>query len=544
MKQPKHLMQLFSFSVICLICLHYLLVPTNKGYGIQETISQTISAPNSGAEPPIEGQSPAKSIRTKSPMGTFSPSDPPAPFVTIRVRVSAQASPNDELEYRILIENHSPAEAHQVRVRNNIPTNAKFLRATPPPDSLEGELIWKLGSLPGNSSKEIKLVVMVTGTGEVDCISRVQYEHGQAVKTQLASPLLIKMTGPIQAMLYDTLSYQIDIFNTGNSELTGVQLTNIIPDGLEFLTSKPSTSGENPLIWNIGAIPSGQSKRLEFQAAAKKTGKFINKATVTTTSGIKKETSSKVEVGEVKLALNIGGPDRRNINRPTSYQITITNSGNQLVRGIKVSTKLDASTQFLAASGGGRNENGEIKWLIPQLAPKQRQTVQMVIKPTIAGTLKNRTEVTADKIPTGWQVEKITIFENNNGLVAEIDKSIDPMELGEQTALTLRLINNSPNPIKNLILSAISPDTTIVTEGRGPTNFSRQPDKVGFLPLPSLEPGKEVTYSLFLQAKKTGDGTFRLEYSADEGISGKAEETISILPSSKAPASNEPPALP
>ena len=544
MKQPKHLMQLFSFSVICLICLHYLLVPTNKGYGLQETISQTISAPNSGAEPPIEGQSLPKTIPAKSSMGTFSPSDPPAPFVTIRVRVSAQASPNDELEYRILVENHSPAEAHQVRIRNNIPTNAKFLRATPPPDSLEGELIWKLGSLPGNSSKEIKLIVMVTGTGEVDCISRVQYEHGQAVKTQLASPLLIKMTGPIQAMLYDTLSYQIDIFNTGNSELTGVQLTNIIPDGLEFLTSKPSTSGENPLIWNIGAIPGGQSKRLEFQVAAKKTGEFINKATVTTTSGMKKETSSKVEVGEVKLALNLGGPDRRNINRPTSYQITITNSGNQLVRGIKVSTKLDASTQFLAASGGGRNENGEIKWLIPQLAPKQRQTVQMVIKPTVAGTLKNRTEVTADKIPTGWQVEKITIFENNNGLAAEIDKSIDPMELGEQTALTLRLINNSPNPIKNLILSAMSPDTTVVTEGRGPTNFSRQPDKVGFLPLPILEPGKEVTYSLFLQAKKPGDGTFRLEYSADEGISGKAEETISILPSSKAPASNEPPALP
>lgn len=544
MKQPKHLMQLFSFSVICLICLHYILVPTNKGYGIQDIISPTISAPNSGSEPPIEGQYPTKSIPAKSLMGTFSPSDPPAPFVTIRVRVSAQASPNDELEYRILVENHSPAEAHQVRVRNNIPTNAKFLRATPPPDSLEGELIWKLGSLPGNSSKEIKLVVTVTGTGEVDCISRVQYEHGQAVKTQLASPLLIKMTGPIQAMLYDTLSYQIDIFNTGNSELTGVQLTNIIPDGLEFLTSKPSTSGENPLIWNIGAIPGGQSKRLEFQAAAKKTGEFINKATVTTTSGMKKETSSKVEVGEVKLALNLGGPDRRNINRPTSYQITITNSGNQIVRGIKVSNKLDPSTQFLAASSGGRNENGEIKWLIPQLAPKQRQTVQMVIKPTMAGTLKNRTEVTADKIPTGWQVEKITIFENNNGLVAEIDKSIDPMEIGEQTALTLRLINNSPNPIKNLILSAMSPDTTIVTEGRGPTNFSRQPDKVGFLPLPILEPGKEVTYSLFLQAKKPGDGTFRLEYSADEGISGKAEETISILPSSKAPASNEPPALP
>jgi len=544
MQQPKHLMQLFSFLFICLISFYSLIVASGIGYGIQEMGTQPVSAPSSGEEPPFEGQSSPKSIPAKSSMGTFSPSDPPAPFVTIRVRVSAQASPNDELEYRILVENHSPAEAHQVRIRNNIPTNAKFVKASPPPDSVEGELIWKIGSLPGNSSKEIKLIVMVTGTGEVDCISRVQYEHGQVVKTQLASPLLIKMTGPIQAMLYDTLSYQIDVFNTGSSELTGVQLTNLIPEGLEFLTSKPSTTGENPLVWNIGNLPGGQSKRLEFQVAAKKTGEFINKATVTTTSGLKKESSSKVEVGEVKLALNMGGPDHRNINRPASYQITITNSGNQIVRGIKVSTKLDASTQFLAASGGGKNESGEVKWMIPQLAPKQRQTVQMVIRPTVAGTLKNRTEVTADKITTGWQVEKITLFENNNGLIAEIDKSIDPMEIGEQTALTLRLINNSPIPIKNLILSAVAPDTTVVTEGRGPTNFSRQPDKVGFLPLLNLEPGKEVTYSLFLQAKKSGIATFRLEYSADGGISGKAEDTISILPSSKGPASNEPPALP
>jgi hypothetical protein len=59
-----------------------------------------------------------------------------------------------------------------------------------------------------------------------------------------------------------------------------------------------------------------------------------------------------------------------------------------------------------------------------------------------------------------------------------------------------------------------------------------------------LEPGKEVTYSLFLNAKKSGESTFRLEYVADGGLSGKVEETISILPSSKGPESNEPPALP
>lgn len=544
MKQTKHLISLFSFLIICLISLHYVLVPTSLSFGTQEIGIPINPSQPSGVEPPIEGQSTTKSIPAKSSMGTFSPTDPPAPFVTIRVRVSAQASPNDELEYRILVENHSPAEAHQVRVRNNIPTNAKYLRVTPPPDSSDGEFIWKLGSLPGNSAKEIKLVVMVTGAGEVDCVSRVQYEHGQSVKTQLASPLLLKMTGPNQAMLFDTLSYQIDVFNTGSSELTGVQLTNIIPEGLEFLTSKPSTSGENPLVWNIGNIPGGQSKRLEFQVAAKKTGVFTNKATVTTTSGMKKETSSKVEVGEAKLAVNLGGPDKRNINRPTSYQITVTNSGNQIVRGIKVSNKLDASTQFLAASSGGRNENGEVKWLIPQLSPKQRQTLQLVIRPTVPGTLKNRIEVVADKIATGWQVEKTTIFENNNGLVSEIDKSIDPLEIGEQTALTIRLINFSPNPVKNLSISAFAPDNTVVTEGRGPTNFSRQPDKVGFLPLVSLEPGKEVTYSLFLNAKKSGESTFRLEYVADGGLSGKVEETISILPSSKGPESNEPPALP
>ncbi len=544
-------------NFIKLLPIFFLGVATWSIFYVLETrdiLAQEIGTPfitraQTGNEPPLEGQ--ASPIPTspipglgKNSKGTFSPSDPPAPFVTIRVRVSAQASTNDELEYRLLVENHSPAEAHQVRVRNNIPSNAKFLKATPPPDSQEGELIWKLGSIPGNSSKEIKMVVLVTGTGEVDSIARVLYEHGQSVKTQLASPLEIKMTGPTQANLFDTLTYQIDVSNSGNSELTGTQLTNQIPEGLEFLTSKPSTLGENPLVWNIGTIAAGQSKRFEFQAAAKKTGDFINKATVTCASGIKKESSSKVKVGEVKLALNLGGPDRRNVNRSASYQITVTNTGNQVANGIKVSNKIDVSTQFLAASGGGRFENGEVRWIIPQLAPRQRQTLQLVIRPSVPGTLKNRTEVVADKVTTGLQAEKVTLFENLMGLVTEIDKSIDPLEIGEQTALTIRFINLGSTPFKNLNISAFMPDDAVITEGKGPTSFSRQANKVGFLPLLNLDAGKEVTYSIFIQAKKAGDSSFKLEYTADGGITGKAEETITILPSSKAPASNEPPALP
>ena len=466
---------------------------------------------------------------------TGNPADPPAPFVTVRVRVSSQASVNEELEYRILVENHSPAPAHQVRVRNTMPTNAKFLRSTPPAENQTSELLWKLGTLDGGAAKEIRMTVLVLGTGEVETCSRVQYEHGQTVKTQVAAPLKMRLTAPQSAMLYDTLTFQTDLANSTGAEVNGVSLSHQLPEGIEFLTSKPSTTGDNPITWNSLSIPAGQSKRLEFQASAKRSGEFTIRSTLKGPTGVLQESESKIQIGDIKLGLTVSGPQKRGVNRPTPYLITVFNNGSQTARGVRVTTRLDPSIQVVSASQGGRVEKGDLTWNISQLSPGQKMILQGTMQATLAGTWKNRVEMIADRVKQGVQAETATQFESQNGLVMEIDASADTVEPGGQTSMTVRLVNQGKDALPKVALIFTPPEEIETLNALGPTQGTKQGTQTVFAPVETLEPGKEASFTLTLKGIKAGGGRGSVEWKTENNLSGKEEFSLPVLANSAAP---------
>src|SRR5262245_16530515 len=58
---------------------------------------------------------------------------PPTPVVSIRVGYPPTVSPGRELEYRIVVENSSAADANHVKVRVPEPKNSKYKTAQPAP---------------------------------------------------------------------------------------------------------------------------------------------------------------------------------------------------------------------------------------------------------------------------------------------------------------------------------------------------------------------------------------------------------------------------
>src|SRR5258708_7457091 len=90
---------------------------------------------------------------------SFYPMDPPAPLVSLRIRVPALGSLGQELEYRICVENKADADAHHVLVRNPLPANTRFVSANPKPSALSPELQWNLGTLGPGGCVEIVLIL-------------------------------------------------------------------------------------------------------------------------------------------------------------------------------------------------------------------------------------------------------------------------------------------------------------------------------------------------------------------------------------------------
>jgi uncharacterized repeat protein (TIGR01451 family) len=247
------------------------------------------------------------------------------------------------------------------------------------------------------------LVVVPTGDADVQSCARVQFEHGQCVRTRIARPeLRLRKTGPEQALLFHAVTFQLEVTNTGRARATDVVLTDTLPEGFEFLNSKPSTRGENPLTWNLGALEPGQSRRVEYQVSVKPAGSFTNRAMVVAAGGLRQEVARPIRVGEARLALTKSGPARCLVNRAASYRITVTNSGTMPATHVEVvddlfhDEPLRAGLEFVRASDGGQLRGREVRWTLGTLAPGVSRTVELVIRARQKGAFTNVVTANAD----------------------------------------------------------------------------------------------------------------------------------------------------
>lgn len=461
------------------------------------------------------GRGPKSDLGTGGPAPSFSPVDPPFPQVLLRTRVAGIASPNEEVTYRLQLNNPTAAPAHQVRVRQSIPTQGKFLKSTPAPTSQEGELIWQIGTIEGGAQREIVVVYVANGNGDLDSTSRVSFEYGQSVKTRIESALQLRSSGPPSVLVGETFTLVTEVTHTGNAPLEDVTLTQTLPPGADFLSSKPSTTGESPLVWKLGKLQAGEMKRIEIQLVSKKPGPMESIATATSGTQ-KREAQLKMVAGQVSLELSKGGPDRRAVGRPATYFITVANNGSSPAFNVKLTHKLDPNIELLSASGGGVNIGGEARWLIPTLGPGQKQTVTMVLRALRAGELKSRTEVVADRITEGLQAEKITRFDPPKGLMVELDKVSDPVLVGEQTAYTVRLLNFGNQAYTGAVVAITLPEEVQVVDARGQTAADRKGQRVVFAPIASVTTNLQPTFTVYGRALKAADTRIRVEVSATE----------------------------
>jgi uncharacterized repeat protein (TIGR01451 family) len=471
------------------------------------------------------------------PLPSSYPVDPPTPAVTLRVRVPATAAAGQDLEYHLHVENCSPAPAHHVLVRNPLPANARFVRAVPEPDEREPELRWRLGTLEPCACREIVLVLAPTGTGDVENSARVQFEHGECVRTHIggaakpAAPtgLTLAKTGPAQALLYDVLTYRLTVTNGASTAAAGVALTDTLPEGLE-----PSGT-RTPLKWDLGTLEPGQTRTVEYQAIAKKAGRWTNQAVVTDAAGERREASAAVVVGAARLELTKSGPARRYLNRPATYQVSVRNTGTMPATGVVVADLLPEGVAFVSASEGGRREGGEVRWLLGTVPPGARRTVQVVLRAISPGEVVNRATATADR-DLKAEAQAATVFEAATGLTVDVDDQDDPVEVGAETKYTITVVNQGAGAVTRMVVRATVPEQMDVTAATGPPAFRREGRQVVFAPI-TLRPREEKVYEVSVKAVRPGDVRFKVDLTADQLTAGPVhrEESTTIYNPNIAP---------
>jgi uncharacterized repeat protein (TIGR01451 family) len=445
------------------------------------------------------------------------PRDPQVPVVRLRVRVPARVQPDKDIEYRLTIDNISQGAAHHVQVRDRLPTGTRFVRAEPKPTSEKPakggvtDLLWDFGTLKPGEQKVIVLSINPSGADEVQNSAYVQFEHGQTVKTRIAKPSVrLRATAPAQAVLHDPIIFHLDVTNTGPATARDVVVTDELPDGLQFIDGKPAPKPEKPLTWKLGDLAPGQTRRIEYQAISKQTGTFRNKAEVKAAGGAQQKAEASVTVGEAKLSLLKTGPQRRLVNRPAPYQITVSNPGTIPATGVQVSDELPPGIELLSASAGGRVANGQVRWSLGTLPPGAQRSLQVIVRAPRPGRFGNMALARAEHDVSAKAMAE-THFEAANGVTVEIDKNADPLDVGQKAVYTIRLINPDRTAFLRPSLVVTVPEEMTVLGQRGPTTAQRDGQTVRFDPLPAVDAGREVIYTVEVEAKKAGEPRLRVE---------------------------------
>jgi uncharacterized repeat protein (TIGR01451 family) len=526
---PPRLFRL-CLSIATSCCLAAMWLDTRRALAVQVPACEPpgVVLPPSPEPPRVEG-CPVPAILSGDV--SLNPEDPPTPMVALRVRTPASVAVGQEIEYRICVENRSPAPAHHVLVRNPLPAHARFVRASPEPHSQSPELEWKLGTLEGNAKKEIVLVLEPTGTGDVNNCARVVFEHGQCVVTRIARPVLrMKKEGPTEAMLSQTLGYTITLTNEGDADLTNLLLTDVLPPGLEH------TGGKNRLSWILGTLPPGQSQSVKYEVVAKRAGRLCNRAIATAAGGIRQEMESCVHVAEAKLGLDVTGPKQRYLNTPAPYHIVVSNAGTAPLTNVLVSDPLPANTGFVSASEGGQLAANQVQWSLGVLQPGDTRTLEVVLQSQIAGRVCNQVIASAEPRMTR-QAETCTDFSGAPALLLQVQDSQDPVEVGGTTTYTITVQNQGTSPVTGVRIAATAPAQMSVTDATGAANARREGLKVLYEPL-TLQAGDSARYRVEVRAERAGDVRFRVELTADQLQAGPVQQEesttiFSALPSSR-----------
>ena len=218
-------------------------------------------------------------------------------------------SVGSQITFTIEITNDGPSDATGIVVEDILSSGYQFISATPS-TGVYDEVIgsWDINSLPNNTSETLLITVEVlsngdyTNTAELIALdtfdpdsspdNNLNSEDDQDTVTPVPSGLadlsLTKTVDISNPNVGDTVEFTINVSNSGDSNATGVVITDQLPIGYTYV-SHITTAGiysPNTGIWNTnGVIPNGTTETLivlaTVNAPTGNVDEYLNRANIT-----------------------------------------------------------------------------------------------------------------------------------------------------------------------------------------------------------------------------------------------------------------------
>ncbi|MGC9082785.1 MAG: invasin domain 3-containing protein [Anaerolineae bacterium] len=451
-----------------------------------------------------------------------------APDLAITKRDSPDpATPGQPLAYTLRYTNTSPVPATGVVVTDTLPDFIVGGYASPPPSSgtiAAGQTVtWTLGTLGGNSSGSIQLVVtltvpiadgtVLTNTAGIACAEGVSAQTGPVTTTVRSAPAFAVSKTASHNPVHpgDRVTFTIAVTNTGTENATGVVITDALPAHTAFADATPPYTGptDGVLTWTVGTLNVGAAAvytlavTVDFPLTSGL--QLVNWAFVSSAQGVTGSAAATVTVqsAPVLSLAKADGPDPVPSLGTLVYTLTFTNTGDAVATGVWLTDTLPAGVTFASASPTPTYQSGPtVAWNWPGLSPLAG--LQTVVLTVTVGLLPDGTVLTNTALLKSDQTGPVTATATTTVQTADLVAGkgrVEPDVIGPGGVVTfsLRVTNTGSLTAAGTRITDTLPAgfTAVYSEAVGATWDS------GTVWTANLAPGASAVITLAAQAPTT-----------------------------------------
>jgi uncharacterized repeat protein (TIGR01451 family) len=300
-----------------------------------------------------------------------------------------------DVAYNVVVKNTGTAVAKNVVVTDKYPAGLGGA----------GEKTFNVGDLAPGQSRSIPVALKAAERGRhcnvaVATSSNAGTVQDDACTTVVKPGLKLVKTGEPEKFINKQAGYKLVASNTGDTELTGVVVTDVAPPQTKIVSAPGATVNGNTATWNVGSLKPGENKEFSVVLTSTQAGRWCNTASVNTTQGLR-ETAEACTVWKGISAILVevvDDPDPIQVGETTLYTIRITNQGNADLTNINTVAQYAAEVDPVSSQGGTVSGKTVKFPTVPRIAPKQSVTYTITGKGAREGDHRLKVNVTEDNL--------------------------------------------------------------------------------------------------------------------------------------------------
>jgi uncharacterized repeat protein (TIGR01451 family) len=493
------------------------------------------------AEPPLaDADGDVIQAGAQVPAGRSAVAPSGVPAVAIVIVAPSFLPRGKDIDLKLRVENVSAAAAYDVAAIYPLPAGTRLARAEPQPSAGDVELVWQIGTLAPGGRKEIALKLAAVGEpADLNHTARVRFEHARKATTRLAKPeLTLRPTVPKQMQQFDVVTLRLEVVNPGLLEVTDVQVSQTLPDGLVHLSSTdPATQAHKDpqtQTWWIKKLAPNEVRVIDYRVVAHKAGTAQLLAQAVAGDGARADAKSDVAVVAPKLELTATGPGRRAGHQSANYRLTVRNAGSFAMRNVTVSDRLPEGCEFVAATGGAQAFERDVQWILPHLLAGETRVLELTTR--CAGSGRMTHQFVAAYRGHRQTAEVETEFESAAALRMNVRGWPEALAVGGLVKYSIAVENAGSAPATHVRLAVTLPEAVSFVSAE-PAGHRREGNRVLFDAVTVGPDGRHVVTISAKAGRPDHAAVLTAELTADQLESGalRRQETTVVSGDGRSP---------